>query len=161
MGRKTWVKPMTLVQKFEANEPVAAANCYSVACSNDTYCDDHWLWINKTETNSPYGNLWVKKEGTVDGGLGASLPLGFNHKGTCSHAENNTFRIDGMSVEFINEIQDGDILSGGFDNKVDVNNDGVIGPGDVIYWHTTVSPAIRYNHWGYVEPLDLSRPNHS
>lgn len=33
MGRTTWVKPMTLVQKFEANEPVAAdTQCWYVAC---------------------------------------------------------------------------------------------------------------------------------
>lgn len=33
MGRKTWVKPMTLVQKFEANESVAAdTQCWYVAC---------------------------------------------------------------------------------------------------------------------------------
>lgn len=161
MGRKTWVKPMTLVQKFEANEPVAAEQCYSVACSNDTWHADFPSTTQKKDSNAPYGWMWKKNEGTVDGGWGAVLPYGFNHKGTCSHAENNTFRIDGMSVEFINEVQDGDILSGGFDDKVDVNKDGVIGSGDVIYWHTTVSPAIRYNHWGYVEPLDLSRPNHS
>lgn len=32
MERKTWVMPMTLVQKFEANESVAATNCWAVGC---------------------------------------------------------------------------------------------------------------------------------
>lgn len=32
MERKTWVKPMTLVQKFEANEPVAAESCWKISC---------------------------------------------------------------------------------------------------------------------------------
>lgn len=32
---KTWVKPMTLVQKFEANEAVAAQQCYGINCNID------------------------------------------------------------------------------------------------------------------------------
>lgn len=32
MERKTWVKPMTLVQKFEANETVAATQCWYINC---------------------------------------------------------------------------------------------------------------------------------
>lgn len=30
MGRKTWVKPMTFVQKFEANEAIAASPCWYI-----------------------------------------------------------------------------------------------------------------------------------
>ena len=32
MGKKAWVKPVTLVQKFEANEPCAADPCWRVTC---------------------------------------------------------------------------------------------------------------------------------
>lgn len=42
MERKTWVMPMTLVQKFEANETVSA--CWGVACNttvSNQYEKDH------------------------------------------------------------------------------------------------------------------------
>lgn len=35
MESKTWVMPMTLVQKFEANETVAAQQCYGIRCNID------------------------------------------------------------------------------------------------------------------------------
>lgn len=35
MVRATWVKPMTLVQKFEANEAVAAETCWYVECEGN------------------------------------------------------------------------------------------------------------------------------
>lgn len=45
MVRATWVKPMTLVQKFEANEAVAANQCWYLICerggtAGHTACDN-------------------------------------------------------------------------------------------------------------------------
>lgn len=41
MAKKTWVQPMTLVQKFEANETVAAEQCWYVGCNTG--------WANSIE----------------------------------------------------------------------------------------------------------------
>ena len=44
MEKKAWVKPVTLVQKFEANEPCAAEPCWRVTCEwsgiGHFYCHD-------------------------------------------------------------------------------------------------------------------------
>lgn len=161
MGRKTWVKPMTLVQQFEANEAVAAEQCYGVACVSKTeYKTPVWESIID---ESPHGWHWERNNGSGDGlngGLKSDLPGGCHHRGACSHAENNIFRIDGMNVVFVEENQSGNALDGGWDDSLDLNNNGVIDKGDVIYWHTT-KDTYRYNHYGYVDALDPSRPLHS
>lgn len=52
MERKTWVKPMTLVQKFEANEPVAAIQCVRIACDTEAAKHQFWHQAGYHDTNT-------------------------------------------------------------------------------------------------------------
>lgn len=158
MKRKTWVMPMTLVQKFEANETVAAAQCYSIACKNNTYMNVAW---DKNEVSNAPENGWNGNEGRLQSPWG--LKEGFNHNGACRDARNNVFRVDGDNIEFLLEHSSQGDISGGFDSWVDTGNDG-FGAGDRVYWHTTGEQALvpmRWNHWGEVVNVDPSRPLHS
>lgn len=161
MERKTWVMPMTLVQKFEANETVAATSCVQVACKSTAVgslsgITDH----GAPESPWPYG------EGnfTVWGGFLSYAQI--NHKGDCSHKEKNIFRITGDQIEYLGEL-DGVVDMGGFVKRTD-NGDGKIGPGDTFYWWSRdydlivgASSYKQYNHWGVAESADPSRPYQS
>lgn len=62
MERKTWVKPMTLVQKFEANETVAAQQCYGIRCNINAANDlegDKW----PQNPSFGWGQVWHTDEG--------------------------------------------------------------------------------------------------
>lgn len=160
MGRKTWVKPMTLVQKFEANEPVAASQCYEIACgSNVVYAYDFWDPFKKAGNNAPLGHHWDRNEGFSNGnnsGLMSNLPTDFSHDGTCKDPTKNIFRIDGNSIVFLEEQTGDGALSGGVD-WYDIGTDGVLNAGDLVYWHTDKG-TIRWNHWGYLQPISNDHP---
>lgn len=54
MGRTTWVKPMTVVQKFEANESVAAdTQCWRVACERE----NSFTWWETTAIGTPWPHV--------------------------------------------------------------------------------------------------------
>ena len=46
-------------------------------------------------------------------------------------------------------------------DKIIDNGDNKVGPGDLVYWHTSGTENRRWNHWGIIEEADSSRPNHS
>lgn len=157
MERKNWVKPMTLVQKFEANETVAN-NCFLIACESKATHD--------TDSNAP-GNLWKKPEGHYLSGYGwdsahyVGKPDEFGH-GNCQTASNNIFNIDGGNISFEREINgaSGDFY--GVDGWSDEDQNDVISVGDIVYWYNTDISKIwrvgdRWNHWGHVVAVD---PNH-
>lgn len=153
MERKTWVMPMTLVQKFEANETVAATQCFAIKCVQNTY-RSQWnpAFDYNTVSNAPE-NPWHQSEST-------GIP-GFNHEGTChTNPEKNIFQVDGSSIVFISE----DGLPGGLDAWIDVDNNDTVNEGDRIYWHTDGKMGLQsatWNHWGEVASVDPSRPLHS
>ena len=151
MAKKTWVKPMTLVQKFEANETVAAANCWAVACESEASYNhnDHPPFdpVGKWDGNESTNWIW------------------FEHGGWCADAKNNVFQeLDDGTIKFITEVGSG-IDGGSFQTLIDNDGDKKISQGDYITWSTTKksSPLItrRWNHWGTVVNTFPGRPNHS
>ena len=92
----------------------------------------------------------------------------FSHKGECRNASNNYFRgnSDGSNLEFHKETSsDQGELTGGFDDWIDVNGNGIVdGNGgigsDVIYWYTS-NGTRRWNHWGYVQSASSDHINRS
>lgn len=149
--KEKWEEPRILVQEFIPNEYVAV--CWSVGCQNNTTFSNH-------NSNAPYGNHWSGREGGYD--------LPFSHDGDCRNAGNNYFRgnANGSGLEFVMETShDQGNLSGGYDDWVDVNGNGMVdGNGsqgsDVIYWYTD-NGSRRWNHWGYVQSAASGHPNRS
>lgn len=157
MERKNWVKPMTLVQKFEANETVAN-NCFLIACQS-----------NVGNPNNPpapeFG--WEKKEGRYTSyGIGGETywqtPSEFGH-GNCYIASNNIFNIDGGNISFVRENggASGDFY--GVDSWTDVDGDKKVSEGDIVYWYNTSIGSFwragdRWNHWGEVKAVNPDKP---
>ena len=142
MKMKNWVRPRTEVQKFEANEYVAA--CFKLACSAGSQ-------------NSPYGNKWDSPErGEV-----SHSPYGTPN--TCGDPDaNRVITNDGGYFESIGEFNgEQGWLDGGLDSVLQQDGNNTIDPGDVIFWHTVSGDGRRWNHWGVVEQQDPSHPNHS
>lgn len=82
--------------------------------------------------------------------------------GNCSDANSNRVLSDGMAVGTSIQEYRQDLhkwLDGGIDT-ITPNQEGEVGPGAIVYWHTQDSKR-RWNHWGKVELADASRPNHS
>lgn len=143
--KKAYKTPTACAEEFMPNEYVAV--CWSVGCKNNTTYRNH-------NSNAPYGNRWTVEEGPYD--------RPFSHDGDCRNASNNYFRgnADGSNLSFVYEdSHDQGNLSGGLDRWVD-NGDGVVGSGDVIYWHTS-NGSRTWNHWGYVQTADSAHPNRS
>ena len=146
--KKQWTSPRILVQKFEANEYVAA--CYMLACHRGPNDD------------CSEGDFWNGRE------YGPSVshsPLGT--PGTCGDASaNRVITDDGGLASSVGEFnKDEGWLSGGIDYIVQKDGNGTLDPGDVVFWHTEqklgIIPFKRWNHWGYVQQQDPSHPNHS
>lgn len=157
MGRKTWVKPMTLVQKFEANEPVAAGNCYSIICEST------FKW-NHQDSSAPNPNAWSAKEGnytySVFGDAYWGAPAPFDHI-NCKEANSNIFHVEDGKVTYLYEI--GGKVDSGAVEVID-NADGVFGEGDIVYWYSRneiTGGYIRHNHWGHVKLVNSDHPNQS
>lgn len=147
MGRKTWVKPMTLVQKLEANESVAATQCWNVACQRP-WEKPHW-WA---------GEGWYDPPGAE--------PVQEHSKNICGVITNQVLRdTDGDNV--VDQM-----LEYGNGTKVctlyaDESYSTVISPsevdpksGEVIYW-TNEYLAQTYFHKGIPQTADASHPNRS
>ena len=166
MGRKTWVKPMTLVQKFEANEPVAAiGQCYQIKCKSTAKADR--LGKIKPRGGSAPEFHWSHEEGYYDSALvEGGLSPDFVHD-NCTNPSKNVFNVDltNPAAPVINYIVEsgGIAKDGAFEHWLDYNNSGVFDSGDIIYWTNTTGGRLgtRWNHWGEVASVDSSRPLHS
>lgn len=159
MGRTTWVKPMTFVQKFEANEPVAASQCFEIECESDTRGGAGGSI--KGSTNHPAdldGWPWKYSEEFL-GLIGSSIDKKATHDG-CHTASNNIFNFDGTTLTFVGDS--GEIGNGMIDDIIDASNDGIEGnAGDRVYWHTTepyLGRTMLWNHWGYLKPISNDHP---
>lgn len=143
MVRATWVKPMTFVQKFEANE--AVASCLQVKCASKRYGEN---FSTKGETGHPAekdgDNPWHRDESLTVSWLWAVR----KHEGNVCREPNynlvygsdGTFTgINGWWVEY----------------QSDYDGDGITEVGDRVYWCSdekySAAESWRYNHWGTVE----------
>lgn len=164
MGRKTWVKPMTMVQKFEANEPVAASACFQVACKSDVYYSTAWD-KHTGDPGDPCAPMqpWGKKEGNYNL-LGWFMGYASFYHENCHTASKNIFNVENGVITYIDE-SGGSATEGGFTHWQDVNENKVVDSGDVLYWwnqgNTSAGQPTVWNHWGTVTTQDSSRSLHS
>ena len=155
MGRKTWVMPMTLVQKFEANETVAAQQCYGIRCNTDVA---NALEKQEWPQNPSFG--WGAVTHTMEG---------------CG-AENSHVLIDtngdGMADIMREESGKGNYTCNLFTNaEYNQPANGVpLEEGTTVYWTTIVREQEwgwgvwgdrTYHHQGTVTQTMPGRPNHS
>ena len=154
MVRAAWVKPMTLVQKFEANEAVAAGQCFQVVCESDRY-GKFLGYQTLGDTNHPADldgtNPWRR-----DDDLTTSI-------GTRKH-DGNVCRLPNYNLVFENGTVSA--INGWWIAKtVDVNTNGVIDAGDRVYWCNdekyTAVESYKFNHWGTVTAVEPTHPNRS
>lgn len=158
MGRKTWVMPMTLVQKFEANEAVAADQCFEIGCQSTTYGSSiAWDSVRGTD-NHPLEDgayPWTQKE--YYGGISRYDKA--NHDG-CHDPSDNIFNFDGENLTFVGNS--GQVGNGKLDIIIDASGDGILGnAGDRVYWHTTeryMSTNMVWNHWGTLVAISDGHP---
>ena len=132
MGKMTWVKPVTLVQKFEANEPCAADPCWRVICewtgaghgfcnNPENYRFQHDDNDGKADRMQVYHKTWAAKPWQ-----------------DCEFFTDSSFKTSlGTDLE-----------------KMDIK------PGQVVFF-TSHDGVIPYNHSGKVYAVDPSRPNRS
>lgn len=157
MVRAAWVKPMTLVQKFEANEAVAATNCFLLSCDSNAYSTGAVI-ANRGEVSS---TTWKEREGD---NLSGGAPVGWKHE-LCENTSNNVFNYGDGGIEFVSGTgYDTGITWGGIDNWTDVDEDGKISDGDIVYWYTKQHSGLfdyRWNHYGTLKVVDPTHPNHS
>lgn len=148
MVRAAWVKPMTLVQKFEANEAVAATSCFKILC--ESYTDYSNMVDNANPNDYPKWETPQSHGGWV----------GFGHN-KCHDYGDTILEYGENYVNFISEIGGN---NGHVDSWIDVNDNKVVDAGDRVYWYTDQKWALQYykwNHWGTIASVDPSHPNHS
>lgn len=149
--KRVYEKPMAFEEAFVSNEYVAA--CYYLAClvgSKGTF-----------SKNDKANYLWKSDE------KGYGIWHSANQKGTCSDKHANRVITDHGGI--FEKVQENNSASGGqgwinggFDDWIDVKNDGKMNAGDIIYWHTNNSDNKRqWNHYGVLEAADSNHPNHS
>lgn len=129
---RTWIRPMVVEDKMVANARVADSVFYNLSCLAGS-------------DNSAPGNHWPQKEssGVYHSSAGTT--------DTC--ADPNTNRIITGNGGLLKGSQVGEKngeqewLSGTIDYHDDKNHNGIVDPGDIIYWHTTSSDHRRV--WNY------------
>lgn len=148
---RTWIRPMIIEECFVSNESIAnsVAACYKIACD-----------VRSTGV-STYGSGWGYAH--EYGSNISHSPLGT--AGTCADANANRIITTG-TVGVGTSIQENNTeqkrwLDGEIDSIV-LGSDGIVNPGDRVYWHTfDEKQTRRWNHTGIIQQTDPSRPNHS
>lgn len=132
MGKKAWVKPVTLVQKFEANEPCAADPCWRVTCE--------WEGIGHGFCDNPENYRFQD-----DDNDGKADRMQIYHKTWAIQPwQNCEFFTDGSFKTSLGTDLE----------KMDIK------PGQVVFF-TNYDGITPYNHSGEVYAVDPSRPNRS
>lgn len=142
--KKKWEEPSVMIQEFVPNEYVAA--CFMLACGRGS------------DPSLPYGYHWNSPE---KGDVSHST---LYTPQTCGDASaNRVITDDGGVFQSVGEFNgEQGWLNGGLDEVLQMDGNNTIGPGDVIFWHTTNSrDGRKWNHWGVVQQQDPSHPNHS
>ncbi len=132
MGRKTWVKPMTLVQKFEANESVAAdTQCWRVACERPGGYFYHGLLEVHTACKD-INNQWLYDE---DGNGTPDKMVELGHDVDCTIYADSDY------------------------TKPLAFEDIVPSSGATIYWVNNY--GMKYHHVGTIQQASAEHPNRS
>ena len=138
---RRWVKPRTEVQKFEANEYVAA--CWGVGCNVD--------WANDYE----------KSEGDYQNGVTHDTA----HCGNAANQVIYDYNDDGIADAMIEEGTDGlgnlpctIYKDSNYNQQIAVSS---VKPGDTIYWTTRATDGRTWNHYGEVFGTVPGHPNRS
>lgn len=145
MVRATWVKPMTLVQKFEANEAVTA--CLEVVCESGRYGKYTAVPV-KRETLGPT-NHPAEKDGANPWNRDDVLCV---LAGTREH-NGNVCRQPNHNLVFENDGTVHGINGWWVEYSSDDDHDGIIEVGDRVYWCNDEGywgQNFKYNHWGTV-----------
>lgn len=144
--RKMYEAPAVSLERFEANEYVAA--CYSIVC---VVGDNEAMPTGVSWSGEEYGpGVYHSSHGTAD---------------TCADASANYITVSNgriVSVEELNGEQGW--LNGSVEGWIDRDNSGTCTAGDVIVWSTYSNAGTanrRWNHWGYAQASDAAHPNHS
>ncbi len=139
-AKKSWVSPKETLEEFTPNEYVSA--CYKIACKAGT------------QAVPSNGFQW-------DGYEHAGATHAESGAGTCADSTANRIITDtGIDSKVGEYNSEQGWLDGSIDKIID-NGDNKVGPGDLVYWHTSGTENRRWNHWGIIEEADSSRPNHS
>lgn len=138
---KSWVKPVTEVQKFEANEYVAA--CWGVGCDVN--------WSNDYEKRQgDYGN-GVTHDSAHCGNSSNQVIFDYNDDGTAdAMIETGTDGLGNLNCTIFSDPS--------YSQKRDVSTVKV---GDVIYWTTQAADGRTWNHMGTVFATAAGHPNRS
>ena len=139
---RRWVKPRTEVQKFEANEYVAA--CWGVGCDVS--------WSN-----------WYEKNHGKDYWNGVTHDAA--HCGNSSNQVIFDDNEDGVADRMIETGTDGlgDLVCTIYwdENYSSPRNVSSVGIGQTIYWTTTAADGRTWNHKGTVFATAEGHPNRS
>lgn len=146
MMKKNWEMPVTVVQKFEPNEYVAA--WYQLVCYRGSY------------GNSYPDSCW---NGPEKGDVSHST---IGTPATCGDASaNRVITSEGGVFQSVGEYNgEQGWLNGKMTDWEDLDGDKVISVGDLIFWYTESGSGRdrrKWNHWGYVQQQDTNHPNHS
>ena len=138
---KSWVKPVTEVQKFEANEYVAA--CWGVGCDVS--------WSNDYEKRQ--GDYWngVTHDSAHCGNSSNQVIFDYNDDGTAdAMIETGTDGLGDLNCTIFSDPS--------YSQERDVSTVKV---GDVIYWTTRAADGRTWNHKGTVFATAAGHPNRS
>lgn len=146
MERKTCVMPMTLVQKFEANETVSA--CWGVACNVDDANawekeNNWWEWAfsgvkHRKDHCGALGNQVIYDDNN-DGIADRMIEIGVEEEGTLQCV---IYADSGCSSDRTRPVSDVKI-------------------GEYLYWGTWSDSTHHWHHQGTVVASDPKHPNRS
>lgn len=150
MERKTWAKPMTLVQKFEANETVAATQCYRVACD----VSDSATWENALGT---YDFGWEYYD----------YKVWHDNKG-CQNINNQYIQVTNGTVQMIeNSAEVRSCVFYTDDKYATQTANPILAAGEYVYWTTSKQIEGRFLWskdktaiWHHKGEIQLAAPNH-
>lgn len=147
MVRAAWVKPMTLVQKFEANEAVTA--CLQVVCQSNRYGEGY-------ETKGDSGHP-IALDGENPWGRDDKLYIFSNPALAAKKHDGNVCREPNYNLVYGNDGTFQGINGWWVQYQSDDDKDGITEVGDRVYWCNDEKYTIfgaewyNYNHWGTVE----------
>lgn len=138
---RSWVKPRTEVQKFEANEYVAA--CWGVGC------DVKWA------------NRYEESQGDIGRGVTHEQAHCGNSSNQVIFDDNNDGIADRMIETGTDGLGDLNCIIYTDDSYNTIRDVSTVKIGETIYWTTTAADGRTWNHKGTVFATAEGHPNRS